>query len=439
MNSSQALAQSDGLRARKLHCRPFSAYAVCAAVVLLALLPAFLSSGLLDAANQMLIAILFASAFNVLAGQGGMLSFGHAAYFGIGAFATIHAMNALGGNGLLPTPLLPVFGALAGGVLGVMAGWFSTQRTGVYFSMITLALAELIHALAPQMKSVFGGEAGVSSMRMPAWGFDFGSNVQVYYLTLAWLLASLALLYSFTRTPLGRLALGLRENSHRLKFLGYNVHRLRLLVFIISSTFTGVAGGLQAITNESANYVLFDVSYSADVVLNSYIGGVGTFFGPAIGSALMTFFGYITSDLTRSWLLYQGILFILIIMFMPAGLSGLLPWWQTQYRTLPAKQLVPLMAASVLAAALMLSGSIFSIELLQRAFSQDYKSLLIAGQPWPAIPLFGYSWNPEAVLTWSIPLLLLALGGWVEYATARKWNSASENKQYGRPSVQEKP
>jgi len=134
-----------------------------ALIAVLMVLPAVLSPSLLNAAIQMLIAVLFASAFNVLSGQGGMLSFGHAAYFGIGAFATMHAMGVAGAANLLPTPLLPLAGGCAGFLLGVGAGWFSTQRSGVYFSMITLALAELLLALAPHLSGLFGGEAGVSS------------------------------------------------------------------------------------------------------------------------------------------------------------------------------------------------------------------------------------------------------------------------------------
>src|SRR5690606_24281851 len=124
----------------------------------------------------------------------------------------------------------------------------------------------------------------------------------------------------YTRTPLGRLTLGLRENSHRLRFLGYNVHGVGTVVFALSAMFSGVAGGLQVISNESANYVMFDPALSAAAVLNTYIGGVQVFLGPALGAALMTFFGYAVSDLTRSWLLYQGILFVLVMMFMPTGL-----------------------------------------------------------------------------------------------------------------------
>lgn len=137
-------------------------------VALLVALPYLVSESMTNAAIQMLIAALFATAFSLLCGQAGMLSFGHAAYFGLGSFAAVHVMNAFGGEGLLPTPLLPLAGAGVGLLSGLVAGWFSTKRTGVYFAMITLALAELLHALAPHLKGTFGGEAGVSSFRMPA-------------------------------------------------------------------------------------------------------------------------------------------------------------------------------------------------------------------------------------------------------------------------------
>ena len=386
---------------------------IALAVLLLAAVPALLSQGLVNAAIQMLIAALFASAYNVLCGQAGMLSFGHAAYFGIGAFATVHAMNAVGGTGLLPTPLLPLAGGLGGLALGVAAGWFATQRTGTYFAMITLAIAELLHALAPHLKGWFGGEAGVSAMRMPALGLTFGSTAQVYYLTLVWVLACLALLYFFTFTPVGRLALGLRENSHRLAFLGYDVHRLSVLVFAISAMFSGIAGGLQVINNEAANYVVLDAHLSAAVVLNTYIGGVKVFLGPALGASLMTFFGYAVSDLTQSWLLYQGILFVLVMMFMPEGLAGLFGAAARLRRRVGMAKFVPVALACVTAALLLSAATAFIVELLQRMFSQDYRALAAAnpGAPWPPIPLFGHAWSPLAAGTWAIPLLLLAAGG----------------------------
>lgn len=397
-----------------------------AVLLLLVLAPLVLPQALVNAAIQMLIAALFATAFNVLAGQGGMLSFGHAAYFGIGAFSTLHAMNALGGAGLLPTPLLPLFGALGGAALGLVAGWFSTQRSGVYFSMITLALAELLHALAPHLTGVFGGEAGVSSMRMPAWGVSFGEPIHVYYLSLAWVLASLGALFFFTRTPLGRLTLGLRENAMRLKFLGYNVHAARVMVFMISASFAGVAGGLLAMNNEAGNYVLFDMRLSSEVVLNAYIGGTGVFFGPALGAAVMTFFGYAVSDLTRSWLLYQGLIFVVVMMFMPNGLSGVVLWWQRSQHggALLARYTLGWVLGGLLCAA----AVVFAVELLQRALGTDYQSLLVEGQSWPAIPLFGHAWLPGAVMTWLLPMLLAVAGGLVLRGVSRAWHELNDKE-----------
>lgn len=350
-----------------------------AGVVLLAALPLLLSQGLLNAAIQMLIAALFACAYNLLCGQAGMLSFGHAAYFGVGAFATVHAMNALGGTGLLPTPLLPLAGALAGLLVGAFAGWFATKRSGTYFAMITLAIAELLHALAPHLKGWFGGEAGVSAMRMPWMGLTFGSTTQVYYLVLAWVLASIALLYLFTLTPVGRLALGLRENSHRLAFLGYDVHKLGVLVFSLSAMFSGIAGGLQVVNNESANYVVFEAGVSAAVVLNTYIGGTKVFLGPALGAALMTFFGYAVSDLTRTWLLYQGMLFVLVMMFMPEGLAGLFTRAGAACRRHGFLAMLPVMLLAVAAAVLLAAGVACIVETLQRMFSADTRAPFTPG------------------------------------------------------------
>lgn len=401
---------------------------VLAGVAALAALPFLLSQGLLNAAIQMLIAALFASAYNLLCGQAGMLSFGHAAYFGVGAFGTVHAMNAIGGAGLLPTPLMPLAGAACGLVFGGIAGWFATQRTGTYFAMITLAIAELVHSLAPHLKGLFGGEAGVSTMRMPAWGFDFGSTTQVYYLTLAWVLLSVLLLYLFTRTPMGRLAYGLRENSHRLRFLGYNVHGLGMLVFAISAMFSGIAGGLQVVSNESANYVVFDPALSAAVVLNTYIGGVKVFLGPAFGAALMTFFGYAVSDLTQSWLLYQGILFVLVMMFMPSGLAGLIGTTGRLRQSIGMARLVPLVLLSIAAAVLLSMGGAFAVEMLQRIFSQDYRAMakLAAGGAWPPVTLLARAWSPTAVATWAVPVALIGAGALLAWIGQRQLKQATE-------------
>jgi len=385
-------------------------------LTLLAALPALVAESMLNVSVQMLIAALFATAFALLCGQAGMLSFGHAAYFGVGAFATVHAMNAFGGEGLLPTPLLPLVGALMGLVVGLGAGYFSTKRTGTYFAMITLALAELLHSLAPHMRGLFGGEAGISSFRMPAWGFEFGSITEVYYLVLFWTVLCIALLWGLTFTPFGRLVLGLRENTNRLQFLGYNTHVLGTLVFALSAAFTGVAGGLQAIHIEAANYVFLDAHISTAVLLNTFIGGAKVFFGPAIGAATMVFFGHITSDLTRSWLLYQGVIFILVMMYLPRGIvgetlacyrgkAGALSWMILLWRF-----------AGVLVAS---TGFVLAVELIQRFFSTDYKAERMA-DGWPSISFAGFDWAPFALGTWGLPLVLITAGiGLIIYINRR--------------------
>jgi branched-chain amino acid transport system permease protein len=404
------------------------------AVALLAALPFVLSAGLLNASIQMLIAALFACAYSLLAGRAGMLSFGHAAYFGVGAFATVHAMNALGGSGLLPTPLLPLVGAVAGLAFGLVAGWFATQRSGTAFAMITLAIAELLHALAPQLKGWFGGESGVSSMRMPAWGLDFGSTTQVYYLTLAWVLISLAAMYFHSRTPLGRLTLALRENAHRLRFLGYDMHGLGVSAFALSAMFSGIAGGLQVISNESANYAVFDAGVSASVVLNCFIGGVGSFLGPALGAALMTFFGYSVSDQTQVWLLYQGTLFVLVMMFMPDGLTGLATATASLVRRHGLTAVLPLGMLWVVAALLLTSGAVFVIEMLQRLCSQDYRALALMSPTAPPVALFGRSWAPAVLSIWIVPAGLLAAGGLVAGCALRRLRGLAQKADQDAPA-----
>lgn len=391
-----------------------------ALLAVLAALPVLVPAGLLNAAIQMLIAALFATAYGLLAGRAGMLSFGHAAYFGVGAFATVQAMKAVGGAGLLPTPLLPLVGAAAGLLVGTLAGWFATQRSGTTFSMITLAIAELVHALAPQLKGWFGGESGISTMRMPAWGLTFGTTTEVYYLALGWVLLSLAALYALTATPMGRLTLALRENTHRLRFLGYDVHGLGVSVFATSAMFAGVAGGLQAISNEAANYVVFEASVSAAVVLNAYIGGVGSFLGPALGAALMTLFGYAVSDTTQSWLLYQGALFVLVMLFLPSGLTGLVGAASRLAGRRGWGAVLGFAMRAVPAALLLSAGAVFVIEALQRLCSHDYRALAAMATSAPPITLFGRAWSPVAIGTWLVPLALLASGAALAEATRRR-------------------
>lgn len=217
--------------------------------------------------------------------------------------------------------------------------------------------------------------------------------------------------------PFGRLTLGLRENARRLKFLGYNVHLLGTLVFAIAAMFSGIAGALQAINIEAANYLVFDAGISTVVVLNSFIGGVKIFLGPAIGAAFMTFFGHVSSDLTRSWLLYQGIIFVLVMMYLPNGIVHSLARFADDPGSLRATfgTLLAKLSGIVVTGA----GVVMMVELLQRFFSSDYKAQVRDGV-WPTVELFGWNWAPWSLTTWIIPLGLLAAGIVILFVTGRR-------------------
>jgi branched-chain amino acid transport system permease protein len=404
-----------------------------AALGLLVILPLFLSPNLLNAAIKMMIAALFALAFTLAMGQAGMLSFGHAAYYGLGAFAALHLMRAVEHKLFgFPTPLIPLAGALAGFVFGLAFGWFATQRTGVYFSMVTLALAELLFTLAPTWNSVFGGESGISTIRGPSWGINFGSDADVYYLTLGWFVVSAWCMWAFTKTPVGRLALALRDNEQRVRFLGFNTHVARTLIFAISCLFTGVAGALLAIANEAANYTIFSAQASANVVLQTFIGGSGTFFGPALGAMIMTFFARITSDLTRSWLLYQGLIFVLVMLFAPQGLGGLVDLHARKVRADGWKHLVAPYLLCLAVGLLLIAGLVFVIESIHVVLTDAYLAKRTAAKgEWVPYELFGQLFEPFSALTWAIPVVLLVLGGGLlplaRRITARAWLAATRD------------
>jgi len=408
---------------------------IAAGLAILLVLPWALSPSLVNAGIKMMIAALFALAFSLAMGQAGMLSFGHAAYYGLGAFAALHLMSAIEQHLIAwPTPLIPLVGAAAGFISGIEFGWFATQRTGVYFAMVTLALAELLYTLAPTWNSLFGGESGVSTMRMPSWAISFSNDTHVYYLTLAWVVVSIWCLWAFTRTPMGRLAVAMRENERRVRFLGFNTHLARTLVFAISAMFTGVAGALLAIANEASNYTIFSAQASANVVLQTFIGGAGTFFGPALGAAVMTFFARVTSDLTRSWLLYQGLIFVFVMLFAPEGIGGLISMHARRLPAAAAKHLVLPYLLCVAAGVPLTVAIVFTVESIHILLSDAYMAQRrAAGGVAMPYQLLGWTFDPLSPLTWSIPLGLLLAGGlllpFAKQRTQMAWSRALDGSK----------
>ncbi|MEW6643428.1 MAG: branched-chain amino acid ABC transporter permease [Pseudomonadota bacterium] len=385
----------------------------------LAAAPFWLADATLGVLTKALIAALFALAFNLLAGQAGMLSFGHAAYFAIGAFAAVHAMVAVDRGVLwLPTPFIPLAGALAGGLAGAVFGFFATMRSGVYFSMVTLAIAELLYTLAPNLQGFFGGETGISSFRQPFALWSFGSEQHVYTLVLIWTLASAVLLWAYTRSLFGRLTIALRENEKRLPALGYNVHATKILVFAVSGLFSGVAGALLAVSNESANYVLFQLSMSSSVVLTTFIGGSTLFLGPAIGGFLMSLFGHVVSDLTRSWLLYQGVIFIVVMLKAPNGIAQWsLDWVEAIARD--SWRAAGRLVLQLLTLALAGLGLVLLCELCATLFARDYAAEVERTGVWPAISVFNRAWLPTSPTTWLMPVALVGAAALVHWSTRR--------------------
>lgn len=281
--------------------------------------------------NAICVNAIFALSYNMLLGRGGMLSFGHAVYFGLGAYGAMWAMRAIGeGAGLwahIPVFALPIFGFMAGAIAGTVIGYPSCRRAGVAFAMISLGVAELVAAMGLMFPSIFGGEAGVSADRMSGPeipGLNLGPVSGVYIFTAVWTLVGAVAIYAFTRTPLGRLTEATRDNPERVQFVGFDPLRVRYMGFIVASGFAGLAGGMSAVNYEIITPDALSVVPSGFVLLMAYVGGIRYFAGPMIGAALLTWMQSNLSDFSHGWMLYLGLMFIAIVMFAPGGLAGII-------------------------------------------------------------------------------------------------------------------
>jgi branched-chain amino acid transport system permease protein len=294
--------------------------------------PQVFSSGFARALlAQMGIMVIFALSYNMLLGQTGLLSFGHAVYSGLGAYFAIHALALIGKGALVfPVSLLPLVGGAAGLLFGVVFGYLTTKRAGTTFAMISLGLGEMVFAASLMFPGFFGGEAGISGNRTAGGpflgiaGLTFGADIQVYYLIAAWTFACMIAMYALTHTPLGRIANAVRENPERAEFIGYEAQRVRWIMLMLSGFFAGISGGLSAINLESVGSGAVHALVSGGVLLAAFIGGVLFFFGPILGAVVFVFFAFALSEYTPAWHLYLGVFFVLLVMFAPGGLSSLI-------------------------------------------------------------------------------------------------------------------
>ena len=277
---------------------------------------------------QMGIAIIACLSYNILLGQGGMLSFGHAVYTGLGSFVAIHALNSVsGGHSHIPVSLIPLVGGLAGIGFAVLLGYVTTKKAGTPFAMITLGVAELVFAMSLMFSEFFGGEAGISGNRVAGqafMGITFGPQIQIYYLIAIYTFVCVALMYAFTQTPLGRILNAVRDNPERVEFIGYNTQRVRYFGFIIAGFFAGISGGLGALNFEIVTAEVVGAGRSGGYLLFTFLGGATFFFGPIIGGVLMVLAFVLLSELTKAWLLYLGLLFLFMVMYAPGGIASLI-------------------------------------------------------------------------------------------------------------------
>jgi branched-chain amino acid transport system permease protein len=278
--------------------------------------------------SQMGIAIIVCLSYNMILGQGGMLSFGHAVYSGMGSFLAIHTLNLVAKGGWpIPVSLIPIVGGLSAMVFAVILGYVTTKKAATPFAMITLGIGELVWASSLMFPEFFGGEGGISGNRVAGpkpLGITFGPQIQLYYLIAVYTFICTAAMFAFTRTPLGRMLNAVRDNPERVEFVGYDTQKVRYMAFILSAFFAGISGGLAALNFEIVTSEVVGGPRSGAYLLFTFLGGATFFFGPIIGGVLMVLAGVLLSELTKAWLLYLGLVFLFMVMYAPGGIASLI-------------------------------------------------------------------------------------------------------------------
>ena len=381
--------------------------------------------------SQMGILIIFALSYNMLLGQGGMLSFGHAVYAGLGAYFTVHALN-LAGKGALwfPVSLMPLVGGLAGLLFGLIFGYVTTKKSGTTFAMISLGIGEMVYACVLMFPAFFGGEGGISTNRVvgqPVLGISYGPAIQVYYLIAVWTFVSMAAMFALTRTPLGRMANAVRDNPERAEFVGYNTQRVRFTQLCLSTFFAGIAGGLSCINYEIVSAENVSALRSGGVLIAAFIGGVGLFFGPILGAIVFTLFAIALSGFTKAWLLYLGLFFLIMVLYAPGGIAYLIAIQIPVLRARRFSELLWPYALALAAGMLLLAGLIGAVEMI-------YHLSLEAAQD-SVTSVAGLEVDVRASGPWLAVAALLVAGGFAMRAASRhvgeRWHAIQQDLQKG--------
>jgi len=398
---------------------------LAAAVALIVLPLVFSSGGSLTSFSLIGIAIIFALSYNILLGQTGLLSFGHAVHYGLGGFLAVHVMNAVANyNWPIPLPFIPLVGGVGGLAFAILIGWVMTKRAGTVFAMISLGIGELVASSSLILRSVFGGEAGITTDRTALphmFGWSFGPQLQVYYLIAFWVMVSAIAMYALTRTPLGRICNAVRDNPERVQFIGYDPHVVRYIAYGFAGFFAGIAGGLTAINFEIANSAYLGATQSGFVLFAAFIGGAAYFFGPILGAILVTYLQLGLTNVTTVSLLYFGIIFIGIVMFAPGGIAGILMMHRPLIRARSLGMVIPSYLVAAVPTLVLALGVILSIETVARYTASEGEGNIIN--------LLGIPFNATAPTTPVVAAVLVVGGFLVARITWRRvaeaWDRAT--------------
>ncbi|MDC3076421.1 branched-chain amino acid ABC transporter permease [Paracoccaceae bacterium] len=273
--------------------------------------------------SQVGITIIFAISFNQLLGQTGLLNLGHSIFMGAGSyFSGLILLKINNGDLYIPLIILPLLGGGAGFILAVIIGYFSVQRAGIIFAMLTLAILEFVNSFSISFPSVLGGMTVDRTLNTNFFNFDYSSKKSVCNIVMTWLFISLYVSYYFLQTPLGKMCNVVRENASRTEYIGYSVYMVRYLSFCFSGFIAGIAGTLFVINYELVSPEVFSLRESFNILSATFIGGTGYFLGPIVGACIFSLSGVVLSNSTEIWSLYQGIILMIFVLYFPRGLTG---------------------------------------------------------------------------------------------------------------------
>jgi branched-chain amino acid transport system permease protein len=287
-----------------------------------AFMPALLKQYQLNMLTEIIIFSLYAVSYNLLLGYAGLLSFGHAMFFGLGAFMTAISIIHIHGLSLWNAVLIGLMVTIAAGFI---IGSLLLRHKGSYFALLTLAFNSLFYAVATKWHSVTGGDDGLSITRpnldLGFTSISLASLSNFYYLTLIVVGAAIVFCWYFTQTAMGRTILLMRENEERMKFLGYNTNISRLILFTFTGAVAGLAGAFYTLNFQFVSISAISIDMTTAVLLMTFVGGTKTFWGPILGAFVYILLQNYLSNITDRWPLFMGLIFIFMVMFIPGGLS----------------------------------------------------------------------------------------------------------------------